>query len=161
MLNFQDLYESYATEIYRFAFWLSGNRFDAEDITSEVFIRAWTHSSTIRTETLKAYLFTIARNIYLQQRRKANRQVELDPVHVDPTPEPDEVVETQLQLGKVRQILQSLPEVDRTAIVLRAQHELPYEEIARILGLSLTAAKVKVHRARKKLFMACNNEEVW
>jgi RNA polymerase sigma-70 factor (ECF subfamily) len=161
MLSFQDLYESYAADVYRFAFWLSGDRFDAEDITSEVFIRAWIHSSTIRTETLKAYLFTIARNIYLQQRRKADRQVELDPVHADPTPEPDEVVETQLQLGEVRRILQSLPEADRTAIILRVQHELPYEEIARILGLSLTTAKVKVHRARKKLFMACINEEVW
>ena len=41
MLNFQDLYDSYAAEIYRFALWLCGDRHEAEDITSETFIRAW------------------------------------------------------------------------------------------------------------------------
>ena len=65
MLNFKDLYESYAAEVYRFAIWLAGDSSEAEDITSETFIRAWAHNSEICTETLKAYLFTIARNIYL------------------------------------------------------------------------------------------------
>ena len=54
MINFQDLYESYVNDVYRFALWLAGDRFEAEDITSETFIRAWVHSSKIRTETLKA-----------------------------------------------------------------------------------------------------------
>ena len=77
MINFQDLYESYANEVYRFALWLAGDRLEAEDITSETFIRAWVHNSKIRTETLKAYLFTISRNIYLQHQRKKRRQVVL------------------------------------------------------------------------------------
>ena len=50
MLSFQDLYESYATEVYRFAFWLAGDSSEAEDITSETFIRAWVNSKSIRTE---------------------------------------------------------------------------------------------------------------
>jgi len=41
MLSFQGLYESYAPEVYRFAFWLAGNSPEAEDITSETFVRAW------------------------------------------------------------------------------------------------------------------------
>ena len=65
MLNFQDLYETYASDVYRFAYWLTGDRPEAEDITSETFIRAWVNRTTIRTETLKAYLLTIARNAYL------------------------------------------------------------------------------------------------
>jgi RNA polymerase sigma-70 factor (ECF subfamily) len=64
MLSFQELYESYATEVYRFAFWLAGDSSEAEDITSETFVRAWVNRSSIRTETLKAYLFTIARNAF-------------------------------------------------------------------------------------------------
>jgi DNA-directed RNA polymerase specialized sigma24 family protein len=47
--------------------------------------------------------------------------------------------------------VQSLPEVDRTAFLLRVQHELPYDEIARILRLPLTTVKVKIHRVRLKL----------
>lgn len=47
--------------------------------------------------------------------------------------------------------LQKLPEIDRAALVLRASEELPYEEIARMLNISLASAKVKVHRARLSL----------
>jgi RNA polymerase sigma-70 factor (ECF subfamily) len=161
MLNFQDLYESYATDVYRFALWLAGDSSEAEDITSETFIRAWVHNSRIRTETLKAYLFTIARNIYLEQQRKGKRQVALDDVYADPAPRPDKLVESRLELSRVKSVLQALPEVDRAAFVLRVQHELPYAEIARALGLSLAAAKVKVHRVRKKLLAIRLDREVY
>jgi RNA polymerase sigma factor (sigma-70 family) len=161
MLNFQELYESYATEVYRFSLWLAGDSSEAEDITSETFIRAWVHNSTIRTETLKAYLFAIARNLYLEGWRKRKRQVALTDVYPDPAPEPDKVVESRLELQGVRRVLRTLPEIDRTAFVLRIQHELPYAEIARILGLSLTASKVKVHRVRKKLIATCVDKEVY
>jgi RNA polymerase sigma-70 factor (ECF subfamily) len=160
MFTFQDLYESYATQVYRFAFWLAGDSSDAEDITSETFIRAWTNHSTIRTETLRAYLFTIARNIYLEQQRKRKRQAALEDIHPDPAPGPDRLTEAQVELQRAQQFLQTLPEVDRAAFVLRVQHELPYAEIARVLGLSLAAAKVKVHRVRAKLIQACLGEEV-
>jgi RNA polymerase sigma-70 factor (ECF subfamily) len=159
MINFQDLYESYGDEVYRFALWLSGNHLEAEDITSETFIRAWVHSSKIRTETLKAYLFTISRNLYLQHQRKKKRQVVLEDVHPDPAPGPDILTESQFKLERVQKILQTLPEIDRTAFVLRVQHELPYDEIARILELSLTATKVKVYRVRKKLIVTCIDKE--
>ena len=161
MLNFQDLYDSYAIEVYRFSFWLSGDSCEAEDITSETFIRAWAKRNTIRTETLKAYLFTIARNYYLGQRRKKKRQVSLDDVYPDPAPRPDKVVESRLELVRLQKVLQTLPEIDRAAFVLRIQHELPYAEIARVLGLSLSATKVKVHRVRKKLIISCIEEEVF
>jgi len=151
MLNFLDLYDTYATEVYRFALWLAGDSLDAEDITSETFIRAWLHNSTIRTETLKAYLLAIARNVYLGQQRKKKHQVLLDDAYPDPTPGPDRVVESRHELQGVQSVLRSLREIDRAAFVLRVQHDLPYAEIARILGLSLSATKVKVHRVRKKL----------
>ena len=160
MLNFQHLYESYATDVYRFAFWLAGDGFEAEDITSETFVRAWASNSPIRTETLKAYLFTIARNVFLQRRRKRKRQVALEDGYTDPAPGPHERVESRLELLRVQKVLQALPEIDRAAFTLRVQHELPYAEIARVLGLSLAAAKVKVHRVRKKLLATCADKEV-
>ena len=108
MINFQDLYESYAAEVYRFTLWLAGNISEAEDITSETFIRAWANHNKIRTETLKAYLFTISRNIYLQHLRKKKHQVILEDVHPDPAPGPDRVTESQLELREVQKILQTL-----------------------------------------------------
>ena len=161
MLNFKDLYESYAAEVYRLALWLAGDSSEAEDITSETFIRAWVNNSNIRTETLKAYLFTIARNIYLEQLRKRKHQVNLDPTYPDPGPEPERVVESQIELLRIQRLVQTFPEVDRAAFVLRVQHELPYAEIARALEISMAAAKVKVHRVRKKLLALNGDEEVY
>lgn len=160
MLTFEDLYESYSADVYRFSFWLAGNSSEAEDITSETFIRAWVGTSPIRTETLKAYLLTIARNVYLEKLRKGKREVALNEAHSNAIPGPDKLVETRFELERVRGILQTLPENDRAAFVLRVQHELPYAEIARILRISLVAARVKVHRVRKKLLTICLVEEV-
>jgi DNA-directed RNA polymerase specialized sigma24 family protein len=52
MIDFEGLYETYDNDVYRFAFWLAGDPSEAEDITSETFIRAWVHRHKILTETL-------------------------------------------------------------------------------------------------------------
>lgn len=160
MLSFQELYETYIGDVYRFVLWLSGNHYEAEDISSETFISAWVHKTTIRTETLKAYLFTIARNIYLERQRRGKRHIRLDDVYEDLVPEPGHRVDAQRQLQDVHQFLQSVSEVDRTVFILRVQHELTYAEIAQMLNLSETAVKVKVHRVRKKLIANRAQKEV-
>lgn len=161
MLKFLDVYESFAEDVYRFCYWLSGDPNEAEDITSETFIRAWVSTSAIRTETLKAYLFTIARNLYLEHQRKRKREVFLDDIYTDPNPGPEKIVESRLELQGVMQILQTLPEIDRAAFILRIQHGLPYAEIARVLRLNLITTKVKVHRVRKRLIATYADEEVY
>jgi RNA polymerase sigma-70 factor (ECF subfamily) len=160
MLSFEELYVSYSPEVYRFANWLSGNSNDAEDITSETFARAWMNFNTIRTETLKAYLFTIARNLYLESLRK-NRDHELiNETHPDSRPMLEKIVETQSELDQIRSILLTFAEVDRSAFVMRVQYDLSYAEIARVLQLSESAVKVKVHRIRKRLFAARSKKEM-
>ena len=84
----------------------------------------------------------------------------LDDVHTDPAPGPDAAVESQLELERVQGVLRAIPECDRTPFILRVQHELPYAEIARVLGLSLSSAKVKVHPVRKKLLTTRLHREV-
>lgn len=160
MLNFQDLYKDYAPEVFRFALWMSGDRYEAEDITADTFVRAWARRGIIRTETLKAYLFTIARNIFLEKLRKQKRQIELNDQYHDPAPGPESVVESRLEIQNVQRFLQTIPEIDRAAFVMRVQHEIPYVEIARVLELSLTATKVKVHRVRKRLLLTILEKEV-
>ena len=153
MLSFEELFIAYSPEVYRFAAWLSGNDNDAEDITAETFARAWMNFASIRTETLKAYLFTIARNIYFESLRKKRHHYEvLDENLPDPRISLEEKFENRSELEQVRAALLTLNEVDRSAFVLRVQHDLSYAEIARILKISEGAAKVKVHRARKQLF---------
>jgi len=153
MLSFDELYKTQAADVHRFVLWLSGDAFVAADITSETFVRAWGRRAVIRTETLRAYLFTIARNIYLEHHRYQEAHLPLSDVHIDPKPDPAQQAAANAKLQRVREFLTTVPEVDRAAFILRVQQELPYAEIARVLGLSLSAAKVKVHRVRKRLLL--------
>lgn len=151
MLTLQELYEAYSKDIYRFAYWLSGNSADAEDITSETFVRAWFNYDSTKMETLKAYLMKIARNIYLETLRKYQDHAPLE----DHLPDHQDHLEIKIQLESelksVWNSLQTLGEEDRTAFILRVDHDMSYAEIARVLKISETAAKVKVHRVRRKL----------
>lgn len=151
MTDFEDLYQRYARDVYRFALYLSGNKALAEDIASETFVRVWTVRDTIRTESVKAYLFTIARNLHADGRRREARHVAIPEVLLDPSPGPEVEASDRQALEAVLLALQQIPEVDRAALLMRAQDGLSYEEIARSLGLSVSAAKVKVHRARLRL----------
>jgi RNA polymerase sigma-70 factor (ECF subfamily) len=151
MTGFGALYTKYAQDVYHFALYLSGERGEAEDITSETFVRAWVSSETIRVETVRGYLFTIARNLFLQGLRKKSRQVALDENLRDPRASPYAQAEQKAELRNVLAGLQKLPEIDRAALLMRAFDEMPYEEIARALGISLPAVKVKIHRARLAL----------
>lgn len=148
--DIESLFRQYSSDVYRFALYLSGDRHDAEDITSETFVRVWTSPEEIRVATIRAYLFTIARNLYLQELRRTGRRraAELDETLPDFAPSPLRRTETREELDAVLADLQRLPETDRTALLMRANDQIPYEDIALALGISVAAAKVKVHRAR-------------
>src|SRR5580658_756671 len=151
MTDFGALYKKYAPDVYRFALYLSGERGEAEDITSETFVRVWASSEPVKMATVKGYLFTIARNLFLQGLRKKSRHVALDEDLRDTQPSPYAQAEHKEELNAVLARLQQLPEIDRAALLMRAMDEMPYEEIARALGISLAAVKVKIHRARLAL----------
>ncbi len=151
MTEFGALYKKYAPDVYRFALYLSGEHGEAEDITSETFVRAWTSPEPIRMATVKGYLFTIARNLFLQGLRKTSRHVVLDEDLRDPQASPYTQAKGKEELSAVLAGLQKLPEIDRAALLMRAFDEMPYEEIAQSLGISLAAVKVKIHRARLAL----------
>lgn len=148
MVDLSGLFKKYAPDVFRFAFYLCGNRQEAEDITSETFVRAWTSPEPIEAATVKAYLFTIARNLFLQELRKTSRNTGLNDQLRDLQPSPQDQAEHKQELHRVLARLQKLPEIDRSAMLMRALEDLPYEEIARALKISVAAAKVKVHRAR-------------
>jgi RNA polymerase sigma-70 factor (ECF subfamily) len=151
MTDLSALYRKYAPDVFRFALYLSGEPSEAEDITAETFVRVWAAPERIEMVTVKGYLFTIARNLFLQERRKRSRQVELDREPLDARASPEVEAEQKAELRAVLAEMQKLPEMDRAALLMRANEGMPYEEIARALGISLSAAKVKVHRARLTL----------
>ncbi len=154
-----ELYERYARDVHRFALYLSGNPALADDITAETFVRLWTAPGAIRARTVKSYLLTIARNLYLSGQRRRRRETDLDASWPATTPSPEHLAIVRDEARHVIQALSRLPEIDRAALLLHAREQLPYQEIASILGLSVSAVKVKVHRARVRLLTWCQETE--
>jgi RNA polymerase sigma-70 factor (ECF subfamily) len=152
MAEFQDIYQRYAQDVYRFALYLSGNQVLAEDITSETFARLWaSDEKMIRMLTIKSYLFAIARHLYVDSRRSALHHVAIDPELPETGTSPEMLAIHKSELREVLRLLQEIPVVDRAALLMRAQHGTPYEEIAQVFGISLAAVKIKIHRARLRL----------
>jgi RNA polymerase sigma-70 factor (ECF subfamily) len=150
-VDLHDLYSRYAADVRRFALYLCGNEALADDLTSETFLRAWSSASPIREATVKAYLFTIVRHLYLSELRRASRHESLTDTMPSAAPRQDQEFESVSTLRTVLQALRQLPEIDRAALLMRTQDRMPYDEIAQILNLSTANARVKVHRARLKL----------
>lgn len=150
MTDIHKLYTRYANDIYRFALFLCGDAVEAEDITAETFARAITGKAPLASATVKGYLLTIARNLHLESLRRRKRLEELPPELPDAEPLLDHVVSHKTELEALQAYLLTLPEVDRAALLLRADG-LAYDEIAQALNISLASAKVKVHRLRLKL----------
>jgi RNA polymerase sigma-70 factor (ECF subfamily) len=151
MTDFEAIYVHHSRDIFRFALYLCGNYAEAEDIASQTFVLAWNAAGRIRAETAKSYLFAIARNCYLEGRRRGARQTELDDTMPDSTANPYADAARQIELERVLAVLQQMPELDRTVLLLRVQEELSYQEIADAVQLPLPVVKVKIHRARLKL----------
>lgn len=161
MTDFESLYKSYAPQVRRFVLFLCGDAALADDITSETFVRAWIGQGKIREATVKAYLFTIARNLYRDNLRRNRRNTELEESIPDDSPGLANRTEHKAELAAVMKALQELPEIDRAVLLMRAQEEMPYEEIAHAMELPVTTVKVKVHRARLKLMQVrANFQEV-
>lgn len=154
MIDFPTLFQAHASDLHRFVLYLSGDPALADDLVSETFVRLWNAQKRVDLATVRGYLFAIARNLYLHHLRRAGRATGLDEGTHDPAPGPDRQAESRSELDVVLVALQQLPELDRAAVLLRAQGEMPYEEIAAALGLSPAAARVRVHRARLKLAAA-------
>jgi RNA polymerase sigma-70 factor (ECF subfamily) len=162
MTDFHGLYKRYAPHVHRFALFLCGDPALADDITSETFVRAWTSPGPIREGTVKAYLFTIARNLYHDFLRRARRRAVLHENIADTRADAAEQAHVRSELSFVLAAMQELPEIDRAALLMRAREEMSYEEIAQALDLSVGAVKVKIHRARAKLLqrISARNERV-
>ena len=155
-MDIQSVYETYAPAVRRFALFLCGDPATADDITSDTFVRVWLAHGRIRELTVKSYLFAVARNVYRDLQRRGWRSEALDERGADPASGVHQILEHKEELAAVLTALQKLPEIDRAALLMRALDEMPYEEIAAALNITVAAVRVKVHRARARLMAARN-----
>ena len=143
-----------------------GDATEAEDLAQNVFVQVYKSAHRYRASAkFSTWLFTIARNLCLNEirRRSRHRAESLDAPHPEQGDRPghqfedakgfsppDALLHEELE-QKIQQALSELPDNQRIAILLCRQDELSYEDIAQVLGCSLSATKSLIHRGRETL----------
>lgn len=152
-MDFHHIYQEHAPAVHRFAVGLTGDRALADDLTADAFVRLWTASDEIRLPTVRAYLCTIVRHLFVSHLRKARRATNLDESLADPVDRVAAPVERRSETAAALRALAVLSAGDREALLMRAA-DMSYAEIAQSLDITVTAAKVRVHRARVRVLRA-------
>lgn len=163
---FAELVDRYKQPVLNLATRTLRDATEAEDLAQTVFVQVWkTRARYQASAKFSTWLFTIARNFCLNELRRRSRhpaepldsphpEHEGEPLHQPPDVQtaapPDALLHGELE-RKIEEALTALPENQRTAILLCRQDELSYEEIAEVLGCSLSATKSLIFRGRETL----------
>ena len=156
MEAFRLLVEAHQSRVINTISKLLGSDAEAEDLAQQVFIRVWRSAGRYQpTAKFTTWLFRITRNLVFNELRRRKHfadQGEDSPEPVERAERgPDRVLlEDELQKA-IQTAIQELPEAQRMAIVLRRYEEMPYEEIARVMGTTVPAVKSILFRARTEL----------
>lgn len=154
---FVKAYDENVDDIHRFVYFKIGNKEEANDLTSVIFLKTWNHIQTNSLEdskTLRALLYKIARNAIIDYYREANNKItaSLDDEDnkidvVDDAPDPQEKIDAEANLEMIKNKLPLLKEEYREVIIMRFINDLTIEEIADISGKKIGNIRVLIHRA--------------
>jgi RNA polymerase sigma-70 factor, ECF subfamily len=161
---FEDLVSHFQDRLFAFAYRITGNREDAEEVAQDAFVRAYRAlgsypASRIRSLSLRAWLYQITLNVARNKvRRKRHRVVSIGEsdasgghpafeVADDPETLPDSVLEKRQRRRTLAGLVAALPERYRSTLVLRYVEGLRLEEVAQILKQPLGTVKSNAHRA--------------
>jgi RNA polymerase sigma-70 factor, ECF subfamily len=165
---FEALIEAYGKRLYGFLYRLTGHRDDADDLLQEVFVRVVRMIDKYEHEgRFEAWLFRIAVNLTRDRGRRAGRSpmvsaTEFRPSEGDDFPDildqagardapPDRVVELADQIDRLQWALAQLNEAEREVIMLRHFADMPFSDIAQVMGTPLGTALARAHRGLRRL----------
>jgi len=170
MKAFELLIKKYENILFNYIYKITCSKEDSEDITQEVFIRAYKSLYKFqRKASFSTWLFKIAANcINTYFNKKKNYTVEYDEMLTNAqckaSDKPEEALEITEIKKEVEELLNSLAVEQRSCILLKYVEGFSLKEISEILGISEDAVKMKIYRARKKLCESKNtkqSKEVW
>jgi len=153
------LVEDYKNPIYNLAYRMTGNLHDADDLTQEIFIRAYRNLRQYdQSRKFFTWLYTIGINL-IRNHLKKNRPIisEISEVHfltesqVKQNENGEEDLLSDNRMIRLEKALQRLPVALRELIVLKYYQGLTFEEVAAITGISLSAIKMRIYRGLDQL----------
>lgn len=154
---FTNVVEAYQSAVYNFCYRMLGDPFEAEDAAQETFIRAYKAMKTYdRKRSFSTWILSIAAHYCIDQLRRKRIQVTSmdDQPYLeirDPRPNPESALSMREDKQRIRSLLNALGDTDRAAVIMFYWYEFSYEEIAKSLGLSISAVKSRLHRSRGQL----------
>lgn len=164
---FGDIYDAYVTPIYRFIYFKVSSAEQAEDLTSETFLKAWRYLTDKRdVQSLQAMLYNIARSVVIDYYRASSQ--ERGNASLDDVPESFlddkksarllQEIDTNFETTRVLETLRGLKDEYREIVILKYFDELSTGEIAKILGKTASNVRTTLHRATKSLADALKHE---
>ena len=150
-----ELFERHHRRLFNFFLRLTPDRSAAEDLVQEVFVRMLKYRHTFKSDgELTPWMFALARNAAVDQYRHRPKELQEDPEAPEPVSSgeaPSERLEKRERSELLQAALRRLPAEKRELLLLARFGEMKYEAIGELLGVSVGAIKVRVHRALKEL----------
>ena len=162
--SWDEIVRTHSARVYRLAYRLTGNPYDAQDLTQEVFVRVFRSLSSYTPGTFEGWLHRITTNLFLDMvRRKARIRFDALPDDaerlVSSTPGPAQIYDDTHFDADVQAALDALPPDFRAAVVLCDLEGLSYEEIAATLGIKIGTVRSRIHRGRSQLRAALKHRD--
>ncbi len=161
------IFDRYHGRLFGFFYRLTGNRETSDDLVQDVFFRILKYRHRYRESgDFTVWIYRIARNAWLDDRRAASREPvsdRPDAVPASPDPTPFQNVEQRQEISLLRRALEKLPTDKRELLILSRFQGLKSRQIAEMLDCPLSTVKVRVHRAIKELrqrFLELSKERV-
>ncbi len=162
MDTFEKILAEHRDRVFSYAFYVLGNRQDAEDVTQDVFIRLWRNLGDIDLSRRKSWIMSVAHNrcidLARSRKRTVHRREDPDMLATDTDSAPVSLEmnpglrsESRETRRLLLQALRKLPVRSRSMLVMHYYQGLKYRTIGEMLDLNINTVKVEVHRARKEL----------
>ena len=170
---FEILVNRHQTSILNLIYRFVGDRTQAKDLAQEVFIRVWQAAKTYKPEAkFTTWLYRITANLCLNELKSSRRRKlfqflqfgkdqenTIEEVLVDASPSPEDLLLSREQSRQISDALQSLPDNQRLALILKRYDDLSYQEIAKVIGCSVSAVESLLVRAKRSLQEKLKNFE--
>ncbi|HKI88663.1 MAG TPA: RNA polymerase sigma-70 factor [Draconibacterium sp.] len=146
---FKNVFDENYEYIRNYLFYLSGDIELAEDLVQDVFLKLWEKKSSVKNESVRAFLFTIARNDFLKSRRQNNYDLKFRSTYFDQVENksPEYLMELKEFDQRLQKTIAGMPEKCRTVYLMSRIDELTYSEIAENLNVSVKAIEKQMSKA--------------
>lgn len=153
---FGEIYELFAERIFRYIYLKIGNKEEAEDLTQQVFVRAWESLDNFqfRKNPFSSWVYRIAHNLVVDFYRKKNDALSLNhdiEIEIIDSLDLDESLYYREESKKILRLINQLPTEQKDILILRFVSDLSYREIAKIMKKNPLTLRVLQHRALKKI----------